>query len=598
MRSARPRARRPVLDVRAGPGPRPRGGDRAVRGDRVELLYRRKRRRDRAGQRGDRPARPRLDAGHRHRRHRSVRRLAAGPVRRRARGARARRGLADRGRRGGGGRRWDRRRRTERAARRAARHPAAHRHPRHVLALPRRGRGRHRGRAELARLPGVVPGPGAGEDRRRAQPARGAGGGRDRLLADDPSDGGWADAEGDRVLSRRRALCRAAGGPAPGRRLPAVGAVRGGGGAALRRAPGPGEGRRRHRVRADGDHRRDPGRDLHLRRSGQRGRDAAGARDAGRPPERPAPGRPARRAGGGRHPGAAAGRARSKPNLPGEESHMSRAGLGLAMFASTLVVGVAACRGGAEHGQTIAMMPKNKGNPYFASCRTGAEEAAKELKARLLWDGPTETDPVKQNEVVEAWITRGVDVIAVSVENKEAISTVLRKARSRGIKVITLDADTEPDARDYFVNQATPRGIAETLAGHAARLLGGKGSFAVITASLTAANQNEWLRQLRLVLAERYPDMKLVDVRPSDDDRKRAFEETQTLLKVHPEVKVVMAIASPAVPGAAEAVKQSGRTDVPGTGLGPPDASRPYLKEGVLDSGVLSDTTDLGYLTI
>jgi rhamnose transport system substrate-binding protein/rhamnose transport system permease protein len=272
---------------------------------------------------------------------------------------------------------------------------------------------------------------------------------------------------------------------------------------------------------------------------------------------------------------------------------------GWAMLA--LVVGSAACRGGAgggEKGLTIAMMPKNKGNPYFASCRTGADEAAKALGVRLLWDGPTETDPAKQNEVVDAWITRGVDVIAVSVENKEAISTVLRKARGRGIKVIAWDADAEPDARDYFVNQATPRGIAETLVSHAARLLGGKGEFAVITASLTAANQNEWLRQIRAVLAEKHPELKLVDVRPSDDDRRRAFEETQTLLKVHPQVKVIMAIASPAVPGAAEAVKQSGRTDVRVTGLGLPNDARPYLKDGVLDSAVLWNTKDLGYLTL
>ncbi|HEY3121622.1 MAG TPA: substrate-binding domain-containing protein, partial [Vicinamibacteria bacterium] len=221
------------------------------------------------------------------------------------------------------------------------------------------------------------------------------------------------------------------------------------------------------------------------------------------------------------------------------------------LAACALVAGALACRGGGGGDAiTVAMMPKNKGNPYFASCRTGAEEAAKELRVKLLWDGPTETDAAKQNEVVEAWITRGVDVIAASVENREAISTVLRKARGRGIKVVTWDADALPDARDYFVNQATPRGIAETLAGHAARLMGGRGEFAVITASLTAANQNEWLRHLREVLAERYPDMKLVDVRPSDDDRQRAFVETQTVLKVHPQVKVIMAIASPAVPGA------------------------------------------------
>jgi rhamnose transport system substrate-binding protein len=109
---------------------------------------------------------------------------------------------------------------------------------------------------------------------------------------------------------------------------------------------------------------------------------------------------------------------------------------------------------------TIAMMPKAKGDPYFVSCRAGAEEAARELGVDLIWDGPTSLDASKQNEVVENWITRKVDVIAVSVENRAGISTVLRKAQQRGIRVITWDADAEPDARDFFVNQATRRGGA------------------------------------------------------------------------------------------------------------------------------------------
>lgn len=280
----------------------------------------------------------------------------------------------------------------------------------------------------------------------------------------------------------------------------------------------------------------------------------------------------------------------------------------LAGLVSMGVSTLAACRGAQESGTgsstggskrlTVAMMPKNKGNPYFASCRTGAQEAAEARGLTLLWDGPTETDPAKQNDVVEAWITRGVDVLAVSVENREAMSTVLRKARARGIHVLTWDADAEPDAREFFVNQATPEGIAEALAAHAARLLHGQGPFAIITGSLTAANQNEWIRQLRVVIAAKHPGLSIADIRPSDDDRQRAFTETQTLLKVHPDVKVVMAIASPAVPGAAEAVKQSGRTDVRVTGLGLPNASKPYLKDGVLDSVVLWNTKDLGYLTI
>lgn len=247
---------------------------------------------------------------------------------------------------------------------------------------------------------------------------------------------------------------------------------------------------------------------------------------------------------------------------------------------------------------TVGMMPKAKGDPYFVSCRSGAEAAAQEQRVDLIWDGPTDLDPAKQNEVVEGWITRGVDVIAVSVENEAGISTVLRKARSRGIHVITWDADAQPDARDYFINQATPQGIGYTLTDEAARILGGKGEFAIVTASLSAANQNEWIKHIKARLAEKHRELKLVAIQPSDGDRDRAFTETQTLMKVYPNVKLIMAIAAPAVPGAAEAVKQSGRSDVKVTGLSLPNMCKPYVHSGVIESIVLWNTLDLGYLTV
>jgi rhamnose transport system substrate-binding protein len=251
-----------------------------------------------------------------------------------------------------------------------------------------------------------------------------------------------------------------------------------------------------------------------------------------------------------------------------------------------------------ERRTVIAMMPKAKGDPYFVSCRIGAEEAAQELNVELLWDGPTDLDPAKQNEVVEGWITRGVDVIAVSVENQAGISTVLRKARSKGIKVLTWDADAQKDARDFFINQATPQGIGNTLIDEVARVLHGKGEFAIVTASLSAANQNEWMKYMKLRLAEKYPNVKLAVVRPSDGDRDRAFAETQTILNVYPNVKVITGIAAPAVPGAAEAVKQSGRRDVKVNGLSLPNMCKPFVHAGVIDSIILWNTKNLGYLTV
>jgi rhamnose transport system substrate-binding protein len=247
----------------------------------------------------------------------------------------------------------------------------------------------------------------------------------------------------------------------------------------------------------------------------------------------------------------------------------------------------------------IALMPKAKGNAYFLSVKAGAEKAAKELGVELLFDGPTDTNAAKQNEIVENWITLGVDAIAVAAENKEGISTALRKAQKSGIKVLTYDADALPDTRSFFVNQATPEGIGQGLMDEAARLMNNEGEFAIITATLTAANQREWMKHIEARLKANYPKMKLVAVRPSDDLKDKAQSEATALMSAHPNLKLIMAICTPGVPGAAEAVKQAGKTGkVKVIGLGLPNENKRYVHEGVTESVILWNTMDLGYLTI
>src|SRR5438094_4843536 len=135
-------------------------------------------------------------------------------------------------------------------------------------------------------------------------------------------------------------------------------------------------------------------------------------------------------------------------------------------------------------------------------------------------------------------------------------------------------------------------------ADEAARLLGATGEFAIITGALSAANQNEWIAFIKKRLAEKYPNLKLAAIRPSDDDRDKAFAETQTILKVYPSVKLMMAISAPAVPGAAEAVGQAGRADVRVIGLSLPNINKPYVHSGVVQTVVLWNTRDRGYLTV
>ena len=248
----------------------------------------------------------------------------------------------------------------------------------------------------------------------------------------------------------------------------------------------------------------------------------------------------------------------------------------------------------------IAMMPKSKGNGYFIAAQKGAFDCAKELGdgVQLIWDGPTNTNPAEQSRIIDTWINRGVDAIAVAVEDGKGLSTSLRKAREKGIRVITWDSDADPDARDFFVNQATPEGIGSALMDNAARAMGEKGEFAIITASLNATNMNNWIKSIKARQAEKYPNITLADIRPCDDQKDKAFEEANLLLSSRKDLKLIMAICSPAVPGAAEAVKQSGRRDVKVMGLGLPNDNKRYIHEGVTDDIVLWNTMDLGYLAV
>ncbi|MCO5297451.1 MAG: substrate-binding domain-containing protein [Fimbriimonadaceae bacterium] len=251
---------------------------------------------------------------------------------------------------------------------------------------------------------------------------------------------------------------------------------------------------------------------------------------------------------------------------------------------------------------TVAMLPKKKGVPYFTSCSEGAMEAAKELgNVELIYDGPTSGDAGDAVKLIDQWIAQGVDVIAVSPNDPDVLSPAMKRARDAGIHVLTWDADGTPDSREFLVNQATPQEIGYSLVDAMAKDLGGDaatGDVAIVTAALTAANQNEWIKYIKERLPK-YPGLHLVATKPSNEDQKLAFSVTQDLMKVYPNLKGVFAISSVAFPGAAEAVKQAGKSgQVLVTGLATPNDMRAYVKDGTVQSVILWNTKDLGYLTV
>ena len=257
----------------------------------------------------------------------------------------------------------------------------------------------------------------------------------------------------------------------------------------------------------------------------------------------------------------------------------------------------------------VALLPKKVGVPYFTTCADGAKAAAAELgNIELIYDGPTDGSPEKAASMIGKWTLQGVDVIAVSPNDPTVLAPRMKEARAKGVHVITWDADADPDTRELFVNQATAQEIGYTLVDTLARDIAAadkvtdpkqaKGNVAIITATLTAANQNEWMKHMRERLKE-YPGLVLVETKPSNEDQKLAFQTAQDLMRAYPDLKGIWAISSVAFPGAAEAIKQAGKAgQVQITGLSTPNDMKSFVKDGTVKSVILWNTNDLGYLTI
>lgn len=248
---------------------------------------------------------------------------------------------------------------------------------------------------------------------------------------------------------------------------------------------------------------------------------------------------------------------------------------------------------------TIGMMPKLIGIPFFNACEKGAVEAARELDVELIFDGPDTDNVTKQMEMLDTWIAKGFDIIAVAPNDPNAVAPTLKRAMAQGIRVLSWDADSHESSREYFVNQASYEGIGTALVDVMAEQTGGKGEVAIITGSLTAANQNIWMEWMRKRVAEKYPDLKLLPPRPALEDQQQAFQVAQDVLKAHPNLVGLYGITSVALPAAAEAVRQAGKADrIVVCGLSTPNLMRQYIKDGTVKEFVGTSPVNFGYLTV
>ncbi len=246
----------------------------------------------------------------------------------------------------------------------------------------------------------------------------------------------------------------------------------------------------------------------------------------------------------------------------------------------------------------IVDIPKLVGIGYFNATTKGIQEAAAEMGTMdATTDGSTRANIDDQITLIDNYITQGVDGILFAANDPVAIAPVLRKALAAGINVVGYDANSEPDARNWFVNQAEFNGIAKTLIDALAAEIGNDGSFAIVTSTFTTPNQARWIAEMQAYQAQCYPDMTWLETVEAQEDNILSFNQANTLInKYGSDLKGIVGMTSVATPAAADAVTQAdlcGKVAV--VGLATPNAMKPYVASDCVKSVVLWNPVDLGY---
>ena len=251
-------------------------------------------------------------------------------------------------------------------------------------------------------------------------------------------------------------------------------------------------------------------------------------------------------------------------------------------------------------GKTLKVVdvPKLVGIGYFNATSKGIADAAKEMGTMdAKTDGPSKANIDDQITLIDNYITSGVDGILFAANDPVAIAPVLKKALAAGINVVGYDANSTPDARQWFVNQAEFNGIAKASIDSMAKEIGEDGAFAIVTSTFTTPNQARWIAEMAAYQAKCHPKMKWLETVEAQEDNNLSFNQATTLInKYGDELKGIFGMTSVATPASAEAVTQAnmcGKIAV--VGLATPNAMKPYVAKDCVKSVVLWNPVDLGY---
>jgi len=256
----------------------------------------------------------------------------------------------------------------------------------------------------------------------------------------------------------------------------------------------------------------------------------------------------------------------------------------------------------AQRRYTIAVIPKGTTHVFWKSVEAGAKKAGEELGVEVVWKGPLkESDRAQQIQVMQQFVSQGVDGIALAPLDFKALVRPVQAAAGQGIPVVIFDSALEGQpGRDFVSYVATNNELGGRLGGQRlAEVLGGAGRVVLLRYMVGSASTEERERGFLDALSKHAGIRVIVDNRYAGATAGEAKNQALNMLDQIRQADGIFCPNESSTLGMLLALRQEGLAGkVRFVGF---DASPPLVKAlaaGEIDALVVQNPRKMGYTAV
>lgn len=245
----------------------------------------------------------------------------------------------------------------------------------------------------------------------------------------------------------------------------------------------------------------------------------------------------------------------------------------------------------------IPLVSKGFQHQFWQAVKTGAEQAAKDNKVRISFEGPESEAMVdKQIDMLSAALAKHPKALGFAALDSQAATPLLKKAQAAKIPVIAFDSGVDSDIP---VTTATTdnKAAAALAADKLAALIGGEGEVAVVAHDQTSRTGVDRRDGFVNQIQAKYPKIRIVSVQYGGGDHLKSTEVTKSILQAYPKLKGVFGTNEGSAIGVVNGAKEMKRKVVI-IGFDSGKQQKDAIKDGTMAGAITQNPVGMGYKTV